>query len=649
MNNNSNFIRISRCEGEAMAAPEYLSADNQLIIDVTLDGKISGADEMSVCVYNYYYKYMGRDAVTLRGKKPVGKLHFVVTSEEEWESDAYFVTICRNGVPVWMSEFYLEGYKDIPKKSLMDIDTDDNERAFFIREVSTKRWWEEFKTFGMTNCDTETYVKMFYVYGNILAGCYEEKDCQVLVAGEYGWAKRLATTVFGGFLSDDGSKPVYSFRMTELFGQTLTWKSLTDNIAKCRVALVDLSGIAYDKKLLEMVDCFAGMVRGHVFSGVSFVFFCEQDLMECLLNESVEMSIIRDGGNYFRMPTESRVSDSVKAPRNIADAGSRFNRMLSEYQAYNELAAEFLGKKKTEASEAHAECKASFAENKLNCMVGLERVKREVADAKMLALFDKERQRLGLAPACCGGNHFLFYGNPGTGKTTVARLIGEMYYNMGLLSRGHTVEVNRQNLVGEYIGQTESHMKEVLEQAQGGVLFIDEAYTLIHDDDDTRDFGKEVINALLTVITSPDCDMIVILAGYEDKMKYMMQYNPGLASRFPIQLHFDDYNANELLEMAIGIIRDKNFMISGAAVARLKRMCEAVAGEKRPDFGNGRWVHNLIEHHVLKNMAKRVMQLPHACDDQRLLSTIDEQDIIASEEEMKSEEPQKTVRSRIGF
>ena len=220
------------------------------------------------------------------------------------------------------------------------------------------------------------------------------------------------------------------------------------------------------------------------------------------------------------------------------------------------------------------------AERELEAMVGLQRVKDDMREARMMAMFNMKRAEMCLQTDSEQRNHMLFLGNPGTGKTTVAKLVGEMYHNMGLLSKGHTVETNRSKLVGEYIGMTEKKTLEAIEEARGGVLFIDEAYTLISHESDTKDFGKEILNALLTVLAEPQPDMIVILAGYEDKMMDMMKTNPGLKDRFPLTFRFDDYSAEELMEMACRSLKAGNYRLTEDAHKRLAAVIEKVAAHR---------------------------------------------------------------------
>ncbi|MCD8237545.1 MAG: AAA family ATPase [Prevotellaceae bacterium] len=290
------------------------------------------------------------------------------------------------------------------------------------------------------------------------------------------------------------------------------------------------------------------------------------------------------------------------------------------------------------------------AETRLENMIGLSGLKKDMEEARIMALFTKQRKALELDTTSDNRHHMLFLGNPGTGKTTVAKLVGEMYRDMGLLSIGHTIELNRSKLIGEFIGHTEKNTVEAIEQARGGVLFIDEAYTLTDNGKDSNDFGKEVINTLLTVLSEPDPDMIVILAGYEDKMQELLATNPGLKERFPLKFHFEDYTKEELLEIAHYICHSRNFRLTPAADQRLYGLIEKTLLCKDEHFGNGRWVHNLIEHGIIKYMAKRVMAAPHIPDDRELFCLIEESDVIEAEQKFLQDKDIKIVsHPRIGF
>lgn len=182
-------------------------------------------------------------------------------------------------------------------------------------------------------------------------------------------------------------------------------------------------------------------------------------------------------------------------------------------------------------------------------------------------------------------------------------------------------------------------------------MFIDEAYTLIEGGSDTKDYGKEVINALLTVLSEPNPDMIVILTGYEDKMKKLLKSNPGLKDRFPLRFHFEDYTADELSEIAHRILKSRNFVLTPEANLRLNSLIEKEARQRDEHFGNGRWVHNLIEHGLIKSMARRVMSGPRPETAQlQLFSTIEACDVEDAEAKLlRTADLKITPPCRIGF
>lgn len=272
------------------------------------------------------------------------------------------------------------------------------------------------------------------------------------------------------------------------------------------------------------------------------------------------------------------------------------------------------------------------AEKELDQMIGLQKVKEDMREARVMSMFNKKRAEMSLQRNKECRNHMLFLGNPGTGKTTVAKLVGNIYHKMGLLSKGQTVETNRAKLVGEYIGMTEKKTLEVIEEARGGALFIDEAYTLIQSkDNDTKDFGKEVINTLLPILSEPNPDMIIIMAGYQDKMKAMIKTNPGLKDRFPLTFTFEDYTKDELMEIACGLLKSENYQLTKEAYNRLYLLIDKAITNKDEYFGNGRWIHNLINQGIIKSMAKRVMQNKQTRIDIETLSKIEESDIIEAE------------------
>lgn len=308
---------------------------------------------------------------------------------------------------------------------------------------------------------------------------------------------------------------------------------------------------------------------------------------------------------------------------------------------------EILSDRKAASAGSMEEEKVRFedAMKELNGMVGLNELKKGLADLFIKMQFNKQRERLGLPADSEAPHHMLFTGNPGTGKTTVAKLIGKIYRSMGLLSDGEVIVTERTQLVGPYIGMTEEKMREMLENSKGKVLFIDEAYTLCDSLQDRKDFGNRVIESLLTVLAEPHPDLVVILAGYEDEMQRLLKMNQGLKSRFVCHYEFEDYTAEELFLIAINhLARYKYVLTEEARDAFVKEIAETIRC-KGKDFGNARWVKQVLDNTVLPAMARRVMQSGKPLD-MELCTRIEVEDIHAVKEQTLFK---KKKDNRIGF
>ena len=268
---------------------------------------------------------------------------------------------------------------------------------------------------------------------------------------------------------------------------------------------------------------------------------------------------------------------------------------------------------------------ADEALQKVNELIGLASVKEEIHQTVNEIKYQK-------LLASRGGNtvtmsrHMVFTGNPGTGKTTIARILGEIYKHLGVLSKGHMVETDRAGLVAGYLGQTAIRTEEVITSALGGILFIDEAYALSSEDRDQ--FGQEAIDTLLKRMEDHRDDLIVIVAGYPGEMNRFINSNPGLQSRFTKYIHFEDYNAKDLQEIFELLLRSGGQQISKEGGQHLKDIFELMDKLRDEKFGNGRTVRNLYER-TIRNLATRVIKTMPTNISEVLMEDITKEDVYS--------------------
>ena len=247
--------------------------------------------------------------------------------------------------------------------------------------------------------------------------------------------------------------------------------------------------------------------------------------------------------------------------------------------------------------------KENEALDKLDSLIGLSEVKAQVRSMISVVKVREECKKRGINRQPMS-YHMVFQGNPGTGKTTVARLIAEAYHDMGLLSKGHLVEVGRADLVAGYVGQTALKVKKVIDEAKGGVLFIDEAYALAGSE---NDFGSEAISTLLKGMEDSRDDLIVIVAGYPDLMQSFLDSNPGLKSRFSKNIDFPDYSADELTLIFKKYCRDNSIYVNSHVLSEVRSYFEKETARKKGNYGNARSVRNYFEA-ILVNQADRLVK-----------------------------------------
>jgi SpoVK/Ycf46/Vps4 family AAA+-type ATPase len=269
------------------------------------------------------------------------------------------------------------------------------------------------------------------------------------------------------------------------------------------------------------------------------------------------------------------------------------------------------------------------ATSELKAMIGLNSVKDQIDELATYLKFIQIRKEKGFKENTDFNLHTVFMGNPGTGKTTVAKLLGKIYQSLGLLSKGQVHEVGRVDLVGEYIGQTAPKVQKAIEKARGGILFVDEAYALSDRGDDGKDFGKEAIEVFIKEMSDGKGDLAIVFAGYPKQMSSFINRNPGMKSRIQSIINFPDYTPDELIEIAKYSSDKRDVKLNEAAWELLNRKIYEAYRTRNDDFGNGRLVNGIIEE-CKQNMALRLMKMGTeeiSKLDEQALSTISLEDV----------------------
>lgn len=259
----------------------------------------------------------------------------------------------------------------------------------------------------------------------------------------------------------------------------------------------------------------------------------------------------------------------------------------------------------------------------LDELIGMDTIKKKVKDYLEAIKLASRRMEMGL-PTNMPRLHMAFLGNPGTGKTTVADIIGRVFASWGILSGGHVIHTEKSKLVGQYIGETELKMRKLLARARGNILFIDEAYQLVGEGE--RDFGHIVMDSLLTELGKDNVDMVVILAGYTAPMKKLLESNEGIESRFPNVFNFEDYTSDELLEIGKLMIRKQGFTMTDGAIENMRAIIREESDKPSPRFGNGRFMSNLIQNEIMATIGARTAKLANPTKED--LSTILPEDVV---------------------
>ncbi len=314
---------------------------------------------------------------------------------------------------------------------------------------------------------------------------------------------------------------------------------------------------------------------------------------------------------------------------NMNDLGEYVNKLLFSLQSQmpvqeNEQTTDKSETARDDVEKDSADKEANVQKylDELNSLVGLSAVKEDVNLLIHTITINEERKKMNLSVPEFS-KHLVFYGNPGTGKTTVARIIAKLYKELGVISKGQLVETDRSGLVAGYVGQTAIKTKEMIDSAMGGVLFIDEAYTLAPEGGSGQDFGQEALDTLLKAMEDNRGDFVVIVAGYPDLMSRFINSNPGLSSRFNKYLYFDDYNAEELEKIFILMCEKYQYVLDDELKEQLPDFFKALVLTKPDNFANAREVRNIFEKAVQRQSSRLYNDKEHTNEDLTLLKAED--------------------------
>ncbi len=382
----------------------------------------------------------------------------------------------------------------------------------------------------------------------------------------------------------------------DTFGKEAIDALLTDIENHRDNLMVILAG--YSNDMNKFMDQNQGL-RSRIPTDILFEDYSTEEMVSIFKKYVKDKGLVLDAGldedvsKLLELKKKKKDFGNARGVRNVFEAvvlnqSNRLGEMSPSEISKNDFL--IIRKEDLEVTEEVTESGKSVEDyiDELNALTGLAAVKEKVSSIVATVQVNKRMEDAGLSNQGFGTLHMVFKGNAGTGKTTVARMIGGIYKELGVLSSGHLVECDRSNLVAGYTGQTALKVKEKVQEALGGILFIDEAYTLASDS-----FGKEAIDTLVADIENYRKELMVIIAGYSDDMDTFLQQNQGLKSRFPNEIIFEDYTLDEMLSIFKGMVKGRNLMVSAELDGQIRKLISIYA--KDADFGNARGIRNVLD------------------------------------------------------
>lgn len=524
--------------------------------------------------------------------------------------------------------------------SLSDDEIIDGELEFINHVLDFNFNREEFLNYLNANLNEEDFINslpvsfsLFYEFDKYLVN--KGKDSRVeIVESLFDLYEKLGSELIGidGVLEDERiayENFIHNLRKNlddlKEFNYDLMVKSLNINPKDDIISSKDLDDQFYeDINFLRENFGTDSYIGYDVLDNVNDLLFKNQDSLESDNNDNPLLeSFNRYMDNSLEKYKNKSSNDSLKTDDSISNNGSQLGSNKSDNNEGGQNINEEVDEETLKESEKEEDESLEDILAKLNKLVGLETVKEDVNSLINLIQIRKIRSERGIKQPDMSF-HLVFSGNPGTGKTTVARLLGGIYSKLGILSKGHLIETDRSGLVAGYVGQTAIKTQDMIKEAMGGILFIDEAYALSSSKGE-NDFGHEAIDTILKAMEDNRDDFIVIVAGYPDLMDEFLHSNPGLESRFNKHLFFEDYNPKELFEIFVSMAEESSLKLDEKSEKFLKGHFEDVYNCRGDNFSNGRYVRNLFEK-VLSNQANRLVGIEELSDEDLNTLTIEDFD-----------------------
>ena len=645
---------------EETTGADYTSGE--ITVTFRQDRTLEEMEEYTLSCYNQSLFLMGKGCIT-ENASPARQRNMTcrITSPYCWMPDNYFCLIEHNGEPFYKIGFkIMESGVDITSKELVGDHTPDFILARFLeKERSVSPYWIRIReTPGFTSFKQRLLEYCRYNKVDRLREQFGlppiEQDTHYLYVGNEEAATQQILQDFTGILY-----PSYRFKyvdasqLTELKNTADPFEETTNLLADCERSMICITRLQalisgngniviqrIEKELQSRKEwslCLIGTeaelsLLFETHPGLKHFFdeknklmpdhYRAKEIVHCLqkklskqaLTFSSEAEKAMTSGfihlerkGLLRQWNEQYIDDFIY--KEILPSYRR--RIVENISSHKEHIDSYLSTLEIEDLkwEKISQDENAFEESmkQLNEMVGLKLIKQSLTTTFNKVKFSQIRRNMGFPAYEDECHHMIFTGNPGTGKTTVAKMIGKIFHSMGILSKGDVIVTERSRIVGRYIGETEKNMQSLLAQARGNVLFIDEAYTLCDTSEDRKDFGYRVIESLLTVLAQKNPDILVILAGYEKEMERMMQTNQGLKGRFPYTFHFEDYSTEELIQIARNLLEKEEYELSDAAEKRLRETITETVGLKIPYFSNARWAEKYVSNGIIPAMADRLL------------------------------------------